>query len=360
MIDIGFNTASIGVMVAIMSIVMLAIETPSGVLADRWSRKGVMILGCSALLASGIIAAFSFNEPVYIISSIFWGIYAALYSGTYDSVIYDTTIEEYGDSKKFGYYLGRLKAVEGVSFVVGALSGGFIAGALGMRETYILSLPFILIAFFFLLRFREPQLHKAEVSEPVFRHIRQTFAAVLKAPILLPVVIATVGFGVLQETVFEFGQLWFIAVAAPLVLYGLFSAAVFSSWITGGLLADKIKSKSATIILMTTVLLSIICLIFARNYWFVLVIQFVLAICLVALSVILAKKMHDELPSRLRAGSASVVSTLARIILIPGSLLFTIVANDYGLSLATNILLAIAAISIISFSFISHAKKRFA
>jgi len=360
MIDIGFNTASIGVMVAIMSIVMLAVETPSGVLADRWSRRGVMVLGCSALLASGIIAAFSFNEPVYIISSIFWGIYAALYSGTYDSVIYDMTIEEHGDSKKFGYYLGRLKAVEGVSFVVGALSGGFIAGAFGMRETYIVSLPFILIAFFFLFRFREPQLHKAEVSEPVFKHIRQTFAAVLKAPILLPVVIATVGFGVLQETVFEFGQLWFIAVAAPLVLYGLFSAAVFSSWITGGLLADKIKSKSATIILMTTVLFSIVCLIFVRNYWLVLVIQFVLAICLVALSVILAKKMHDELPSRLRAGSASVVSTLARIILIPGSLLFTIIANDYSLSLATYIPLAIAAISIISFSFISHAKKRFA
>jgi len=359
MIDIGFNTASIGVMVAIMSIVMLAIETPSGVLADRWSRKGVMILGCSALLISGIIAAFSFNEPVYIISSIFWGIYAALYSGTYDSVIYDTTVEEYGDSKKFGHYLGRFKAVEGVSFVVGALNGGLIAGAFGMRETYIVSLPFILIAFFFLLRFREPQLHKAEVSEPVFKHIRQTFAAVLKAPILLPVVIATVGFGVLQETVFEFGQLWFIAVAAPLVLYGLFSAAVFSSWITGGLLADKIKSKSATIIIMTTVLFSIICLIFVRNYWLVLVIQFVLAICLVALSVILAKKMHDELPSRLRAGSASVVSTLARIILIPGSLLFTIIANDYSLSLATYMLLAIAAISIISFSFISHTKKRF-
>jgi len=70
--------------------------------------------------------------------------------------------------------------------------------------------------------------------------------------------------------------------------------------------------------------------------------------------------MHDELPSRLRAGSASVVSTLARIILIPGSLLFTIIANDYSLSLATYIPLAIAAISIISFSFISHAKKRFA
>lgn len=42
-----------------------------------------MVLGCTALLISGVLGAVSFfNEPVYILSTIFWGIYAALYSGT--------------------------------------------------------------------------------------------------------------------------------------------------------------------------------------------------------------------------------------------------------------------------------------
>lgn len=222
MLGIGFNTATIGVMVAIMSIVMLAVETPSGILADRWSRKGVMILGCLALLLSGIVGALSFNEPVYILSTVFWGIYAALYSGTYDSVIYDTTMEEYGDSKKFEKHLGRFRAVEGASFVIGALAGGLIASLLDIRDTYIFSIPLIAAALIFLWKFKEPQLHKAEVAEPVFKHIRQTFAAVLRNPVLLPVVIATVGFFVLQETIFELSQLWFIAVAAPIALYGIF------------------------------------------------------------------------------------------------------------------------------------------
>lgn len=180
MVSIGFDTTSIGLMVAIMSVVMLAVETPSGVLADRWSRKGVMILGCIALILSSIIGALSYNEPVFIISAIFWGIYAALYSGTYDAVIYDTTIEEYSSSNNFQKYLGRFKAVEGISFVVGALSGGLIAGTIGMRYTFIVSVPFLLIALIYLWKFREPQLHKAEVSEPVYTHIRQTFAAVLR------------------------------------------------------------------------------------------------------------------------------------------------------------------------------------
>jgi MFS family permease len=126
MLGIGFNTATIGIMVAIMSIVMLAVETPSGILADRWSRKGVMILGCFALIISGVLGAVSFNEPVYILSTVFWGIYAALYSGTYDSVIYDTTMEEYGDSKKFEKYLGRFRAVEGVFHLLPSAAGVYI------------------------------------------------------------------------------------------------------------------------------------------------------------------------------------------------------------------------------------------
>lgn len=358
MLGIGFNTATIGVMVAIMSIVMLAVETPSGILADRWSRKGVMMLGCLALIISGVLGALSFNEPVYILSTVFWGIYAALYSGTYDSVIYDTTVEEYGDSKKFEKYLGRFRAVEGASLVIGALAGGLIASVLDTRETYIFSVPLIAAALIFLWKFKEPQLHKAEIAEPVFKHIRQTFAAVLRNPVLLPVVIATVGFLVLQDTIFELSQLWFIAVAAPIALYGVFSAAVFSSWTTGGLLAAHIKSKPAIISLMFALVAMIVLLIVSRQYALVLIAQFVMAICLIAIGVILAKKMHDELPSRLRAGSSSVISTLARIILIPGSLLITGIANTHDIFAATYVLLGVAVVSVVAFMSIASVKKQ--
>ena len=357
MVSIGFNTASIGLMVAIMSLVMLVVETPSGILADRWSRKGVAILGCAALLIGSVVGALSFNELVYLLSAVFWGIYSALYSGAYDAMIYDTAVEEDGDSHKFQYYLGRLRAIQGASFVIGALVGGLIASTLAMRDTYIFSIPFIALAFFFLWKFREPQLHKAEVAQPVFKHIRQTFAAVLKNPVLLPVVIATVGFGVLQETVFELTQLWFIAVATPIALYGLFSAVVYSSWTIGGSLAARIKSKPATITIMTALLIAVAGLILTRHFWLILAAQFVLAICLVALSVILAKRMHDELPSRLRAGSASVVSTLARILIIPETLVFTAVANNRSIFSATYILLGVAVVSIAAYLFISPVKK---
>ncbi|RYF28924.1 MAG: MFS transporter [Chloroflexi bacterium] len=357
MLGIGFNTATIGVMVAIMSIAMIVVETPSGILADRWSRKGVMALGCVALLISTIIGAVSMNEPVYVIAMVFWGVYAAFYSGTYDSVIYDTTMEEHGNSRRFEKYLGGFRAVEGGAAVVGALAGGLIASFVDIRDAYIFTAPLLALALIFILKFREPQLHKAEVAEPVFKHIRQTFAAVLKNRVLLPVIIAAVGFFVIQDIIFEFNQLWFIAVAAPIALYGVLSAVVFSSWTVGGLLASHIKSKAAIITLMSVTVAAIAVLIISRHYIPILATQFVMAVCLIAISVILAKKMHDQLPSRLRAGSLSVTSTLARILLIPGSLLLTGIANIYDIFTATWILLTAAAVSIVAFMSISSVKK---
>ena len=351
MTSIGFNTASIGLMVAIMSFVILAVETPSGVLADRWSRKGVMLLGCGSLMLSGIVGGFSYNEPVFIVYAILWGIYNALYSGTYDSVIYDVNLEEHGDSSRYEYYLGRLRAVEGAAFVFGALVGGLIASTISMRATFFLTLPFLLLSSIFLMRFKEPKLHKAEVGDPVFKHIRQTFAAVLKNRQLLPVVISIVGFAVLLDTIFELSQLWFIAVAAPLVLYGIFSAVLFSTWSVGGMIAGWLRGRVMSIVGLLGLVGSLIGLIILHNYWLIMASEFLLGACLIAYGVILSKKLHDELPSKLRAGSSSVISTLGRLILIPGTLLFTYIANSKSIFTATYLLLIVALVAIVGYLF---------
>ncbi len=354
MTEIGFDTASIGIMVAVMGMVMLAVETPSGIMADRWSRKGVMLLGCLALVISAVAGGFSYNEPMYILKTIFWGIYAALYSGTYDSVIYDTTIEEEGSSERYDYFLGRLRAVEGTGFVVGAIGGGLLANSIGMRETYFLSLPFLIIGGMFLMRFREPRLHKAEIAVPVLRHIRKTFAAVLRKRSLLPIVVATVGFAVIQETLDELSQLWFIEVSTPLALYGFISAVLFSTWALGGVLAGHLRSGWLLSVAPLFIFLCIIGLITARNYWPILLAQFLLGTWLIALSVILSRKLHDELPSNIRAGSSSVISTLGRSVLIPASILFTYIANEQTIFTATYMLLAIAAIAVFAYALVTR------
>lgn len=354
---IGFNTASIGVAVAVMSLVMIAVETPSGILADRWSRKGVMLIGCTALLLSGLVGALSFTESAYIVSVMLWGIYGAFYSGTYDSVIYDTLIEEQGKSDKFSKYLGVFRAVEGASYVLGALAGGLIATIFELRDAYIFSLPLIGIALIFLWRFKEPRLHKAQVSEPVFKHIKQTFGAVLKNPYVLPILIATVGFLVIQDMLFSLNQLWFIAAATPIALYGVFSAVLSSSWITGGLLASRLHAKRSMGVVVGLIVIMTVLLMISRDSFGILLVLFFLLTLLLAIGVLLIKLMQDELPSHLRAGSASVVSTIARIVLIPASILVTTIGQLNDIFAGTAVLICIAVLSALAFIFIPAHKK---
>ena len=40
---IGFDAAAIGLMAAVYAAVVPILEVPSGILADRWSRRGVLI-----------------------------------------------------------------------------------------------------------------------------------------------------------------------------------------------------------------------------------------------------------------------------------------------------------------------------
>jgi MFS family permease len=48
MTTIGFDAASVGAMAAVYAVVVPMLEVPSGVLADRWSRRGVLILASIA------------------------------------------------------------------------------------------------------------------------------------------------------------------------------------------------------------------------------------------------------------------------------------------------------------------------
>jgi MFS family permease len=107
MSEIGFDPASVGLMAAAYAAVVPIIEIPSGILADRWSRRGVLIISSAALGLCALIGGLSNNVATYIVSALILGVYFAMYSGTLDAVVYDTVLEETGDSDDFESRIGR-------------------------------------------------------------------------------------------------------------------------------------------------------------------------------------------------------------------------------------------------------------
>ena len=207
---IGFDAASIGLMAAAYAAMTPLAEVVSGVLADRWSRRGVLMVAGVALAVSVFIGAVSQNVATYIVAALILGIYFAMYSGTVEAIVYDVVLEETGDSAEYERRIGRVRFVESVALVGSALAGGWIAAALSPRATYFLTLPFALLYLVALTRLASPSCTRPP-SAP--RSGTTSASPTARSPHrgrLIPIAAATVMAAMILQAMFEFGPLWLI------------------------------------------------------------------------------------------------------------------------------------------------------
>ncbi|HST65180.1 MAG TPA: MFS transporter [Mycobacteriales bacterium] len=345
--EIGFDAADIGVMAAASAALVPLLQLPSGILADRWSRRGVLILGSLALAVSSAIGALSHSVLTYIVGAMVLGLYFALYNGTMDSVLYDTILEETGSGADFERRVGRVRTIEAVALVASSLLGGWLAGLLSPRATYWLTVPFALASVGAYLAFREPRLHKA--SEPVAlrRQVRDTVTALTQRRRLLPVAALGVLTAVILQLVFEFGPLWLVALAVPAAVYGPYWAAMVSTIGVSGLLAGRLRlERPATAWAVATALTAAAAVLtVGAGALLVTAAQVTMALLLGFAEIRISALLHDGVPSAIRTGVAAGVSSLAGLVFLPVALAFGLVSSAHGVRSAGWLLVVAAALA---------------
>ena len=346
---IGFDDAGIGIMVAAYSAVMLLIETPSGILADRWSRKGVLMLASIAMAASSIVGGISQGIPMYLVCAALWGVFFALHSGTFDSVLYDALLEADGNSKKYERYYGRLKMVDSLALVLGSVLGGLLAAKFGLRAAYFWTVPLALLTIVALTLFKEPKLHKAHADAAIGQHVRRTFAAVLQKGHVLYILTVLVILSALSYGLFEFSQLWWIALAVPVFIFGPANGLLLGTIGLGGFAASRLKLHRYRAVQATllTMLLAAAVLALWRSAPVAVICQLVVSTGAIGLIVVFNRLLHDTLPSQVRAGASSAVSTLTRVLLIPLSLLFGYISRQVSVFVATWVFVVLLAAAMV-------------
>ncbi|WP_219417052.1 MFS transporter [Pseudonocardia nigra] len=347
MTEIGFDAASIGLMAAAYAAVVPILEVPSGILADRWSRRGVLVVAAVALAASALLGGLSHDVPTYILSALVLGVYFAMYSGTMDSVVYDTVLEETGNSAAYEREIGRNRLVNSIALVASALAGGALAGFAGTRVTYLLTVPLVALSVVALLRFREPRLHRAAEAGSLRAHIALTARALAGRRRLLPTITLSVLTALLLQVLLEFGPLWLVALAAPAVVYGPYWAGLVSSLGLGGVLAGRLDlDRPRTAVVVAALLTAAGCVLaIARSVVLVTAAQILLALLVVAAGIHASRLLHDAVPSTVRSGVASGVSTLSWIAFLPIALVFGLVSQHDGVHTMGWPITALAAVA---------------
>ncbi|MBD0323316.1 MAG: MFS transporter, partial [Aldersonia sp.] len=321
MSEIGFDPTMFGVMAATYAVVVPIMEIPSGVLADRWSRRGVLILAVLALLASVAVGALSHNVWMYLVCAMLLGVYFAMQSGTVEAIVYDAVLEHTGAGDDFERQFGRTQFYFSAALTAGSLAGGVIAALTDTRTTYALSLPGYAFAALTLLWLREPTLHRdgdrsGDASPSFAAHLMTTLRTLSGQRSLRPVVAVMVSTGVAFQVLLEFGPLWLVAFGAAAVVFGPYTAAMTATLGIGGGVAGRIRFDDTMHLAGVVAVLGAcsLTLVVSGSTIVVIIAQVVLSALLVVTGIHLRRVLHDEIPSTVRAGVASGVGTLTSLV----------------------------------------------
>jgi MFS family permease len=330
--SVGLNDYLVTVATLVYIVVMMVANIPLGVLADRWRRKGVLYIATCALIGSSLVCGLSHGLAMYAAGISVWGLFYAAYAGTYDSAIYDVVLEETGSAEAFARCYGRVQMLEATAFITSALFSALVA-RYSLRLEYLLTIPFTCCAFATLRRFREPGLHRTAPRPHLMAHLGRLVHGTTRGHVGW-IVVALVANCVVMRLLIEFYQLWYLGLALPVIWYGPSCALMYSGAWGGGALAGWLRGGRALLVTGLGTLM-IACGMFFRDPRLVVGAQVATIFGVTVLNIVLTRYLHDAMPSTIRAGVSSVVSTIGYGVFMPTALAFGLFSRSHGIFTAS-------------------------
>lgn len=136
LLQLGITQGEIGILQSFLFFSSVALEIPSGLIADRYGRKFSLIIGFLELFISGLgFLLFSSFIPFAIIFCLF-GASIAMSSGSDRALLYDNLLAEHR-SEEYPVILSRARAIGAVSLGLSMLLGGILQNTLSWNSVYI-------------------------------------------------------------------------------------------------------------------------------------------------------------------------------------------------------------------------------
>lgn len=144
----GLSLAEVGQLMAVYSVVTLALELPTGGLADSWGRRPVVV-GSALVQAAGLAALALFSARAGLVAGVvLLGVARALSSGPVEAWFVDVVQARGGDGLEHG--LSRGQMAEALALGGGAVVGGFLPRVTTLPQAgdgvIALSVPFVAAA----------------------------------------------------------------------------------------------------------------------------------------------------------------------------------------------------------------------
>lgn len=343
----GITTLQIGIYSILANIVILVIEVPSGILADRWSRKRVALIGLLSMAIGSGLLGIAHNFGGFILGVAFTGAYFAMRSGLQEAMIYDTLLES-NQRQNYEYYVAKLRTINTVGVVLSSLLGAVLASSISFSTPFFITIISCAISFIFLLRFKEPQLHKQAEITNLFRHIRILFLSLGQHKEMQLLVFTSLLIGIEFCFMTQLDQLWPIALGLSILWYGPLNAFLMSSQGFAATLASRVAKNTNFVKLIGCALIVGALGLVIHNIFSVAISEFMLLAAVTILKIVLSGRIQDQLPSSQRSSVESAISTFSTLAFILVTVIFSAIAETHSIFVAAWIVVGIAVVALIS------------
>jgi MFS family permease len=324
--SIGIDAVGVGVATAVYLIFNLLCDIPAGIVADKWSRKGVLITSALALAICSALLGNSHSLFVYAIGELFYGLYIVSTSGTYAAITYDILHEE-GRAEQYSKIAGRAYALFLIGASVANVASGFLAHHFGYRFTYFVTIASCVVNVALLLSLREPTFHKAEKKERMLRQLKAITITLGRVQLVRSLTIILTALAIAELFKSEFGQLYMLRYFSAPQIIGLLWAAYAFTWALGSLIAHHMRARLSLLILGTTVPFIFMAFI---DTWISVALFMVQSVASAALINQIETRIQEQTPSNVRASILSVVSTFGRMAAVPASFALGWIFRDFN------------------------------
>ena len=186
-IDYGLSGLQISIILAVWSITAFILEVPSGVIADKYSRKHILFFAQIARIIGYTCWLVFPNFYGFLIGFIFWGIKSAFTSGTFEALVFDELKQANKDSE-YTKVIGRAKSLAFVAILLASL-GGSIAIHFGYSFVLAISLISLVISSMSIIVLPKAKRFESTHEKEYFSRMKQGFSDSVKNPLIFKLII---------------------------------------------------------------------------------------------------------------------------------------------------------------------------
>jgi MFS family permease len=347
LLQLGITQGEIGILQSFLFFSAVALEIPSGLLADRFGRKVSLIIGFLGLFISGIgFLLFSDFVPFAIVFCLF-GASIAMGSGSDRALLYDNLLAE-NRAQEYPKIISRARAVGAISLGLSMLLGGVLQDTWSWNAVYVFFAISKLIGAIVVTFIPETKLpsisqvaHKANtVSDEKTVGVLTsliTFFRSKKGAFLMPLFVGYALFELSTIPLFIYGQPFFSMQGLEIpVIAGIYAAVEALSagmFVAAGFICSRFSL--GTIAFTTTIIAAFLLFILSLNIGTITsVVTFLLIMSLPAIyETSYETYIHDNVESRIRASCLSVANLINSVVIGISYTVFGGLLDLYGFSL---------------------------